>query len=154
MPALDFTIFDTAIGACGIVCETSAPPLDEVLACTGTSTQAGAPSKGSCLQVAGLVTCNPVSGTGCTTAGSSCDRDDKGGFTCFTADQGPNTIALCGDCGVSDAYCSNGTVCVESSLNNNQCARYCCTNADCGSKGECTVGILADYPTLGVCTAK
>ena len=33
-----------------------------------------------------------------------------------------------------------------------QCMAYCCSDADCGgAAGSCTIGVLQDAPTVGVC---
>jgi hypothetical protein len=83
---------------------------------------ATAPSGGSCY----LGNCNPVTNAGCS-ASQTCDMSTEG-FNCFPA----GTADTCEACDVENGpYCASGGVCVD-----NACARYCCTDADCGC-GTC-----------------
>jgi hypothetical protein len=127
------------------------------LECTVPSTP---PSGGSCVTTvpendAGTgIECNPVTNGSCA-ATDECDGDADSngnslGFVCFP---GPNTATLCGACDNSAGpFCGGGMTCI-----NEQCAKYCCTDADCGA-GKCTTmdsegslfGPIA--PALGICT--
>lgn len=80
-------------------------------------------SAGTCY---GDTPCNPVTNVGCTTPGAACDIGETG-FQCY---EPPNDVPVCGACG-DGAFCSPGSVCVDS-----QCLRYCCSDGDCGS-GKC-----------------
>jgi hypothetical protein len=100
--------------------------------------------------------CNPVTNTGCPT-GSSCDYDlncagNTIGFSCTSQ----ATVTTCGDC--STMPCGPGTTCfyTDTSMTTSVCARYCCTNADCGSSGKCDTGGMMPYfgpdaPQVGIC---
>jgi len=106
--------------------------------------------------------CNPVTNAGCK-SGSACDysTDDSGnviGFRCYLA---PNAASLCGSC--DTVSCSAETTCFyfDPAQTMTACARYCCTDADCGS-GTCqfddgatppTLLFAPAAPTLGVCVA-
>jgi hypothetical protein len=125
-----------------------------------------APSNGSCVTVTGLndagsgVQCNPVTAAGCADAGvgATCDIGSTDGtsITSFVCYPPPNTAAVCAACdNTSGPYCAPTTTCVitnESSMTTD-CARYCCTNADCGS-GRCMTGGFAPAPTLGICVTQ
>jgi hypothetical protein len=92
--------------------------------------------------------CNPLTNAGCDRAkGESCDDDDHGGFGCYP---GPNTGkegAKCDD----KVGCNAGFGCDtdDDDDDEGECARFCCTNADCGSK-KCTVRDKA-FGSLGFC---
>jgi hypothetical protein len=103
-------------GDCGACCAQGTGPV-----CTGLP--AVAPSGGSCYA---NEACNPVTNGGCQ-AGYACDEDGFGGFDCFAP---PNTVPLCGSCAID--YCQPGMTCTG-----NKCARFCCTDADCGCPGTC-----------------
>lgn len=77
-------------------------------------------------------TCNPVTNDGCGTDGSACDLGTSAGtFQCF---QPPNNAQLCGMCdNAKGPYCAPGMHCFPPT---NTCARYCCSDADCGG-GVC-----------------
>jgi hypothetical protein len=104
--------------------------------------------------------CNPVTNMGCA-SGTSCDYDtDKctgltSGFSCTMG----ATVPVCGDCSGPTAVCGPGTTCfyTDSSMTAAVCARYCCTDADCGSSGKCqTSNATMPFfgpaaPTLGIC---
>jgi hypothetical protein len=77
-------------------------------------------------------TCNPVTSAGCEAqAGSACDLGAVGTFQCFPP---PNEVALCETCTPgAGKYCAPGMTCL---FPVNRCARYCCTDADCGT-GTC-----------------
>jgi hypothetical protein len=77
-------------------------------------------------------TCNPITNDGCGTDGSACDLGlSQGTFQCFPP---PNSAQLCGVCDDSKGpYCAPGLHCYPPTLT---CARYCCSDADCGS-GVC-----------------
>ena len=92
------------------------PPFD--LQCTVPDEPGSA---GSCIALGGAITCNPVTNEGCTGAGAACDINQTG-FQCY-ADG--NTQDLCEACSNSDGFCKAGGACLG------QCARYCCSDADC-----------------------
>jgi hypothetical protein len=130
------------------------------------------PSGGSCVTVlagdAGFdggtgIQCNPVTNDGCST-GEECDinGDSSGnliGFVCYPP---PNTATACQSCdptGQTGPTCVGGFTCpgLNTAGTAGYCAKYCCTNADCGS-GTCTTmsggtAIFGPIATsLGVCT--
>lgn len=104
--------------ACFVV---TPPPFD--LQCT-VPTGAG---DGSCVAIDDLdIKCNPITNEGCPDAGASCDRSANG-FQCFLAG---NDHDLCENCSSTQGFCKAGEACVG------QCARYCCSDAEC-SPGHC-----------------
>jgi hypothetical protein len=111
------------------------------------------------------IECNPVTQSDCTGANNACDYnvDSAGnfiGFTCF-----PNmmyTVAACGSCDPTynnGPYCDKGFTClpIDQAGMVGRCARYCCTDGDCGS-GKCTItqgdaGVWSPIANnLGLCT--
>ena len=107
------------------------------------------------------ILCNPVTNAGCA-AGEECDGDvdnsnDLIGFICYPP---PNTAKVCDTCDdMNGPYCGGGLTCVGVSATTSVCARFCCSDADCGT-GKCTMvdgsnatlfGPIA--PSLGVCLA-
>jgi hypothetical protein len=106
--------------------------------------------------------CNPVTNAGCK-SGSACDysTDSAGnviGFRCYI-NQTP--APLCGSC--DTVSCGGDTTCfyVDQTQTTAACARYCCSDTDCGS-GTCqfddgatppTLLFAPAAPTLGVCVA-
>jgi hypothetical protein len=93
-----------------------------------------APSGGSCVTVAtgSEYTCNPVTGAPCDIAnGETCDFDGTA-FSCLPP---PNDVSLCGDCSGLGEYCAPTLTCIVLG-NGDQCARYCCNDADCAG-GKC-----------------
>lgn len=95
-----------------------------------------APSNGSCYTGGA---CNPVTNEGCTD-GAGCDISNDG-FQCFPP---PADATLCGACDPSSGpFCGPGTTCAD------KCARFCCTNADCGC-GTC-VDTLLGGTTVKLC---
>jgi hypothetical protein len=114
------------------------------------------PSGGSCVTVYGIIACNPVTGEPCdTAAGQACDRVGTQSFACVPGD---NTKALCEVCGASDGYCENGMACtgVSGTTNQGSCAKFCCTDEDCGPDGICdtTTYSFGPIPELGMCFEK
>jgi hypothetical protein len=104
------------------------------------------------------VLCNPVTGEPCR-EGEACDRIQPfpgtiSGFFCFPP---PNDVGLCETCNeASGAFCGNTLTCVDEtggfSGGAGACARYCCTDEDCGA-GSCVAGNYAPAaPDLGVCS--
>lgn len=95
--------------------------------------------------------CNPVTNKGCNAAiGEACDFDGMK-FKCF----GPppaNTVPLCGACDV-DA-CKTGMFCLPTTVSGNapKCVSYCCTDADCGPTGTCSMTF--SFPEGGGCLLK
>jgi hypothetical protein len=104
------------------------------------------PSGGSCY--AGVGSCNPGTNSECSgTPGSACDLGETG-YQCYGP---PNDVACGGACdGSSGPFCLPGFTCLGGG--GSSCARYCCTDADCGgATGSCTdLTALAGY-TLKVC---
>jgi len=92
--------------------------------------------KGKCSSACrSLDECNPVTNDGCDTAsGEACDAVYPGQFACL-----PSFGTLAGICQPCDnfysPYCSPGLRCHAAT---HECARYCCTDADCGS-GKCVI---------------
>jgi hypothetical protein len=84
--------------------------------------------------------CNPVTGDGCPTDGSTCDfNGNTGYFACFPP---PNGVAVCGDCDNATAFCSAELTCVvPGGGGDGTCYRYCCTDGDCGTGGTCDVAL-------------
>lgn len=93
-------------------------------------------------------TCNPVTGDTCDLAsGEACDLGDDGmggaSFQCFPA---PNDVALCGACDNSNGpFCEQGYHC-----DTDTCAKYCCTDADCGAGNVCDFVFEPDF-AVGLC---
>jgi hypothetical protein len=75
-------------------------------------------------------TCNPVNRSGCPD--KICDTSYPGIFDCY---ENSGTLGkLCDPCdNVNSPYCGPGLHCHPAS---GTCARYCCTDADCGT-GRC-----------------
>jgi hypothetical protein len=130
------------------------------------SVPATPPSGGSCVTVVAAndagtgIQCNPVTNAGCS-AGEACDvsRDSNQSLIGFICYPGPNPEGICAICpnGSNDAgECAAGGTCLLSDPAIAQCARYCCTDADCGEgtcqpspQGATLFGPVA--PSLGVC---
>ena len=93
-------------------------------------------------------TCNPVTGDTCDLgSGEACDLGDDGmggaSFQCFPA---PNDVALCGACDNSNGpFCEQGYHC-----DTDTCAKYCCTDADCGAGNVCDFVFEPDF-AVGLC---
>jgi hypothetical protein len=80
-------------------------------------------------------TCNPVTGAGCPSDGTTCDLGQSGFFQCFPP---PNTVDVCGVCDDAQSFCGSDLTCVlPSDAPSGTCYRYCCTDADCGSGAVC-----------------
>jgi hypothetical protein len=104
--------------------------------------------------------CNPVTNAGCAGA-DACDivADSLGnvlGFGCYPP---PNNAAICSPCAAiaqGGPFCAPGGTCFSLHMKST-CARYCCTDADCGPDAACDTqmgtlfGIFA--PDLGLCVA-
>ena len=92
--------------------------------------------------------CNPVTGDPCDLAGGeACDlgSDGNGGssFQCFPA---PNDAALCAACdNTAGPFCQGGLHC-----DTNTCAKYCCSDADCGAGNVCDFVFAPDF-AAGLC---
>ena len=132
---------------------------------------ASAPSKGSCVAVVdadagtamndGGTFCNPVTNAPCA-AGQACDITSASGsingFACYPGANAAKICALCDD--TNGPFCAGGLSCAAASADLSGCARYCCTDADCGSgrcskvdaSGNALFGGVASG--LGVCAAK
>jgi hypothetical protein len=93
----------------------------------------GAPSGGGCYAGHGEA-CNPLIND--CNGGYVCafSNNYDGTYECFP---GPNTKGLCDQCNYSQGpFCVAGLECLGQ--NYNQCARFCCTDADCGgAPGSC-----------------
>jgi hypothetical protein len=91
--------------------------------------------------------CNPETNAGCDrTKDEACDDDDHGGFGCY---EGPNAVKEGGECSDEEG-CQGGFGCdTDDGDEDGVCRRYCCTNADCGSK-KCVV-IEKSFGSLGFC---
>jgi hypothetical protein len=96
-------------------------PFQAMVACMNTSCAT------ACAMTDG---CNPVNGSGCPD--DVCDADYPGVYECAVND---GTLSkLCEACdNVNSPYCGAGLHCYPSS---STCARFCCTDADCGT-GRC-----------------
>ena len=93
------------------------------------------------------VPCNPVVGSECTAEGSACDNG-LDGFDCYVK---PNTVGLCGKCDDEKLSCANGLTC--DLRGSRLCARWCCTDADCGDVvGSCDVSFTRGGG-VGICLA-
>ena len=91
--------------------------------------------------------CNPQTNAGCDrTKDESCDDDEHGGFGCYA---GPNSVKEGGECDDEEG-CQGGLGCdTEDDDDDGVCKRFCCTNADCGSK-RCVI-IDKSFGSLGFC---
>lgn len=119
-------------------------PVDMVCAAPAT-----APSAGSCVTVDGTNNkCNPVTNQGCNTAaGEACDFGASG-FECYAAPPA-NTEALCAACDITNGpACLPTSTCIDATAGGTKCARFCCTDADCGA-GKCDTTVTGGAP--GVC---
>jgi hypothetical protein len=81
-------------------------------------------------------------------AGEACDNGPDN-FNCYPA---PNTGDLCGACDNQNTFCKDGLTCVPTDAQGTgKCARFCCTDADCGgATGSCAKGFSND-PMVGLC---
>jgi hypothetical protein len=114
---------------------------------TNCSTQCGAKSY-----------CHPVTHTMCATDGTQCELVYPGIFACVPPIPGGTPAQVCQPCSFDfGPYCGSGLRCDVTSL---QCARYCCSDLDCGT-GRCELNQNAvfGYTTLnpadmvGLCMA-
>jgi hypothetical protein len=136
-------------GAAGCDAGAQLPAIDAGALVTATfacDVPASAPSKGSCVTVPdagvfdddGGVFCNPVTNEPCA-AGQTCDTTSNAcgevnGLACYG---GNNSAELCALCSATEGpFCAAGLACTSVSGDVTACARYCCTDADCGS-GRC-----------------
>jgi hypothetical protein len=77
--------------------------------------------------------CNPVTGQGC--AGAPCDGGYPGTFSCGPI-AGP-AQPICGACDpFNGPFCGTNLHCAPTT---HTCARFCCTDADCGATGKCVL---------------
>jgi hypothetical protein len=110
------------VSACGAGCDVDCDPT------------LATPSEGICGE--GFA-CNPVTNEGCNgPAGQSCDYA-PGGFQCYS---GHNTAEVCQACSLTGPTCVNGFTCIplEDGEVYGVCAKFCCSDQDCGSGGVCT----------------
>src|SRR6185437_12474205 len=128
---------------------------------------ASAASKGSCVEVVdagtrgdGGIWCNPVTNGACA-SGKACDVTSANGavngFDCYPGTG--DTAKLCAICDDTNGpFCAEGLSCAAASGDISGCARYCCTDADCGS-GRCAKSdsagnaLFGVVPGLGLCAA-
>lgn len=123
-------------------CTQSGAAFDAIVACISSScdvecTPPQAPS------------CNPVTGDTCDLAnGEACDLgSDANGNTSFTCFGAPNDAKLCAACDNQNGpYCEQGYHCDTT----NQCAKFCCTDADCGAGAVCDFVFQPDF-AVGLC---
>lgn len=105
------------------------------------STPTMPPSAGACVTLGVGVDCNPVTNVPCK-ASEACDFA-PGGFRCYAP---PNDVAACGGCdGTNGPHCQGGFTCAPGG----SCAKFCCTDADCGASGHCAP--LVAGVNAGVC---
>jgi hypothetical protein len=134
----------------------------DVAAIFACEVPASPPSGGSCVTTSSSITCNPVTNAPCA-VGQACDiKVDSSsemvtGFACY---DGPNDAALCAACSVTGgASCGGGLSCANVSPTWLACARFCCSDADCGAgrclttdgQGRSLFGTVASG--LGLCAA-
>jgi hypothetical protein len=135
----------------------------DVAAVFACEVPASPPSTGSCVTTSTSgVACNPVTNAPCV-AGQACDitvdstSEMVTGFTCY---DGPNDATLCAPCSTTGgASCGGGLSCADVSATFLACARFCCTDADCGAgrclttdgQGRALFGAVASG--LGLCAA-
>lgn len=152
--ALSFCIDDE----CGDSCE-DAPSLEFVFDSTAPAAcddvPVEAPSGGACADVdADLGDCNLVTNEGCA-EGQACDlgEDEDSGATVTACFDGVSDEVLCAACDYEDEslWCAPGHYCLQPDEAPGQCVRYCCTDADCGSQGDCVDLVVAGEETIGVC---
>ncbi len=112
--------------------------------------------KNCAMECGGSSYCNPVTHGGCMPDGSQCEFVYPGIFDCIPPFGTPAQI--CQPCNFAmGPYCGSGLRC---EVNSFQCARYCCTDADCGT-GHCELdqnvvfGFSTTNPTdmVGLCLA-
>ena len=104
---------------------------------------------GACVTLGGNIACNPVTSSPCNgDAGEACDIAPDGGFQCF-APPPPNSGTLCGTCDDQTTACAPSTTCVTVDGGGGECARYCCTDGECGT-GHCDTTAL-DVAPVGIC---
>ncbi len=107
----------------------SQAPFQAILACTAQFCASACASADNC---------NPVTNAGC--AGTTCDSIYPGVFGCTYNSGVP--VGLCEACdNVNAPFCGAGLHCFTGS---NTCARFCCTDADCGS-GFCDLDQTIDF---------
>lgn len=104
------------------------------------------PSAGTCIPMGEVFTCNPVTNEGCDTAANwACDyHKEEKVFRCF---EPPNLPGACQQC--PNYICAPGYGCHSSKV----CAKYCCTDEDCGADGTCDFGWGSGNPP-GLCLKK
>ncbi|MBL9022184.1 MAG: hypothetical protein JNL21_08275 [Myxococcales bacterium] len=124
--------------ACAVSCGADCTVVFEGPECSAPTTL---PARGACVTMTGAHECNPVTQEGCdVAAGEACDKGTAG-FVCYPDN---NEHTACEGCGDDGIYCVAGYGCLE------QCAKYCCDDADCGP-GTCRKGIFFIEPALGLC---
>lgn len=110
---------------------------------------ANTPSGGACLDWMNIGhDCNPITNEGCA-ENEICDWN--GVFKCYPVTG--TEVGLCEPCQTDGGnVCQAGMTC-DSDQDDGKCHRYCCTDEDCGSAGECIAYSFA--PTgVGVCLTR
>jgi hypothetical protein len=122
-----------------MVCQNNAAAAD-VVSCAQASCEA------ECFP-APTNACNPVTNAPCNTAaGEACDLSSNG-YVCFPA---PNDVVCGGTCdNGAGPYCEAGYTCAGGG--GTTCARYCCTDADCGASAPAGTCTGAANGSAGVC---
>lgn len=112
-------------------------------ACQDGATRAALGALSACLDArcasacATQDTCNPVTNGGCLN-GAGCDLGAEMppfNFTCYPPPFGAGLCEACEPGSVNGPFCDPTLTCVRATKT---CARFCCTDADCGS-GTCEI---------------
>jgi hypothetical protein len=109
------------------------------------------------------VVCNPVTNDNCS-GGKACEPAVNGGLAGFACATGQNTQTVCANCDPfmqSPPFCAPDLICLPTNAEGTlaQCAHYCCTDADCGPAGTCSVNgsngprFTPVSTTLGICVS-
>jgi hypothetical protein len=132
----------------------SAPPTSELLGAL-----AKCQADNCAVQCAPMDQCNPVTGNGCPSVDFSCELVYPGMFVCIP----PYGVVskLCQTCSYEmPPYCGAGFRCLPG-MSSTVCARYCCTDADCGATGRCELDPMKAFgaqlavpgDVVGVCVS-
>jgi hypothetical protein len=132
-------------------------------ACQESATRTALAALTTCLDTrckqacAALDTCNPVTNDGCSN-GAGCDLGTETppfNFTCYPPPFGAKLCEPCNPDSASGPFCDATLTC---DFTTKTCARFCCTDADCGT-GTCELdpqkafdGALANMgDKVGIC---
>lgn len=103
--------------------EPTATLINTFLTCVGTHCSPGCDPRDYC---------NPITNVPCPSDGTACDAAFPGIFNCLPPSGA--VMELCDACDTFNGpWCNGGMRCHQAS---HTCARYCCTDADCGT-GKC-----------------